>query len=544
MVSIFFLLVLGGMESNVNAQKPAETSTVNHPNIDTGNLLPAPQSSPSPMQRLDSSQSLAHLPPDTAFMIHERTGSDLLDITPISTADEWTRSHGSLPHHLRLHTCETMQMTGKRPSLITKLFRSKSTNNALLQHSNNDDDFVHTLRTSDNNSISISIGDETRDINRSNTILYRSPTLDASNYPNQIDDDDDSYDQDLDDTGLQSGRSAMNRTNHGLTSTRHTLSPSTTTTTMTNSSNTTRRPSRFSFISRRTTRLRSVLSRPPSYKRYDNPEQEEQQARDIAALRRLEQYYENERNTGLLHQLLWAEEGEKVPVKQVLLSCIADQFTGFYMAFWIIIFVFLGAVSVFVPGLPQAAKALWIPLALYCIGVLVFFSYHRRHATKIYELEQQIGRARRRRLNELLSNMELPSDHYFVIEDRSTSHAHPVVTLLPPPPNYAPMTRPTMTGATSSPPQYNTEDRFLSPQLPPQQQQLASSSPTNSSVPMLAVSPSISHHPRSPPPQQQQQEHGQERDIDQQDDSTHMWQVSQAEETMELERSSHPLHRP
>ncbi|ORZ15321.1 hypothetical protein BCR42DRAFT_51622 [Absidia repens] len=493
------------------AQKLAETSPTIFPNTDTGNLLPSPQSSPSLMQRLDSSQSLAHLPPDTAFMIQERSGSDLLDITPLSTADEWTRSHGSLPHHLRLHTCETMQITGKRPSFMTKLFRSRSTNTTIPQHNSNDDDLIHTLRTSDNNSISVSMGDETSDINRSNTILYRSPTLDASNYPNQIDNGEN---QDLEDTGLQSGRSAMNQSNNGLVSARQSLSPSRTTTTMTNSSNPTHRPSRFSFVSRRTTRLRSVLSRPPSYKRYDNPEQEEQQARDIAALRRLEQYYENERNTGLLHQLIWAEE-----------------------------------------GLPQAAKALWIPLALYCVGVLVFFGYHRRRATKIHELEQQIGRARRRRLNELLSNMELPSDHYFVIEDRSTSHAHPVVTLLPPPPDYAPMTRPTMTGSISTPPQYNTEDRNLSPRLQPQQQQqqqqqLASSSPTNSSVPMLEVSPSISYHPCSPPHQQQQQQQqqqmrrGQEQDTDEQDDSMHMWQVSQAEETMELERASHSLYRP
>ncbi|ORX47050.1 hypothetical protein DM01DRAFT_1339350 [Hesseltinella vesiculosa] len=205
-------------------------------------------------------------------------------------------------------------------------------------------------------------------------------------------------------------------------------------------------PSQFSYVdtafdslSRQPTSidLHPTLSRPPSYKRYEDPLMEARLQHDMANLRRLEQMYrdEEECDTGCIDFLVsWPSLLSR---KQVV-GCVQHQFHGICLAFYVMSFVFVGTVSVFVPDLPPVAKLLWVPLALYVIAVIVYHWYRMRKSTRIHHLEMQVEVARRRRLHELLRNMTLPDDHYFVIEHNRPNHVHPVVTLLPPPPNYCP----------------------------------------------------------------------------------------------------------
>ncbi|CAO3630192.1 unnamed protein product [Cunninghamella echinulata] len=210
-------------------------------------------------------------------------------------------------------------------------------------------------------------------------------------------------------------------------------------------------PSRFSFINRHSSHRRSLrsisrsilrpeLSRPPTYKRYENPEQEAQQARDMEALRQLQQHYndnDHRYQNGLLDLIFYVDGDDRPKIKKALFNTFMNQFIGFYMAFWLVALTFLGAVSVFVPDLPWMAKLLWLPLGFYCLGALWFIWYRYQKNKTVLKLEEQIDRARQRRVNELLSNMELPNDHYFVIEQGGAGHSHPVVKLIPPPPVYS-----------------------------------------------------------------------------------------------------------
>lgn len=230
------------------------------------------------------------------------------------------------------------------------------------------------------------------------------------------------------------------------------LSPTTTTHIDTGMSE--RRPSRFSFLSptptttsntetneRRPSRL-SFLSRPPSYKRYTRPDQEARQADDMEALRQLEHYYaleQQQKDGGLLHQLLWLDpqtDGDRLPLKTIWCNCLMYQFTGgVAMAFWVLVLVFVGAISVFVPSLPPVAKLLWLPLVLYCVGVVVLLGgVQWRRQRHMANLEHQVALARQRRVDELLQATELPNDHYFVVQQRRAGR--PVMTLIPPPPTY------------------------------------------------------------------------------------------------------------
>ncbi|KAI8328828.1 hypothetical protein BC941DRAFT_216049 [Chlamydoabsidia padenii] len=198
-----------------------------------------------------------------------------------------------------------------------------------------------------------------------------------------------------------------------------------------------RRPSRFSFLSIRRPSLSrhnslfSFLSRPPSYKRFTTPEQEAQLVHDLATLQRLESYYHSPENTndGLLHPFSWLDPS--MSRRHLVLGCIRSQFTGIFMAAWLILFVFIGAISVFVPNLPPLAKLLWLPLALYCIAVVVLFVIRQHRLAEITRMEHQLAYSQQQRQRA----RRLPEDYYFVIEQRP-QRDRPVMTLIPPPPTY------------------------------------------------------------------------------------------------------------
>ncbi|KAI8149932.1 hypothetical protein BJV82DRAFT_585254 [Fennellomyces sp. T-0311] len=187
-------------------------------------------------------------------------------------------------------------------------------------------------------------------------------------------------------------------------------------------------------------RTPTIASRPPSYKAYSSEERNIQRQQEWAAAIRLQQYYHHERRlrsgSRWLQEILWNREDEQVHWKDAFTACFAEQFQGFHMAFWVVLFVFVGAISVFLPNLTSAAFALWIPLILYVL-LAFFMLYHRKkRLRRIQQLEYQVAQARERRIRELMSAVELPENHYFVTEYRRSSHAHPVTTLLPPPPAY------------------------------------------------------------------------------------------------------------
>ncbi|KAI8381000.1 uncharacterized protein BYT42DRAFT_288432 [Radiomyces spectabilis] len=183
-------------------------------------------------------------------------------------------------------------------------------------------------------------------------------------------------------------------------------------------------------------RAPTTLSRPPSYKQCANAEAERLREQDLEAMRRLEVLYNRETH-GLMQRLLWPLPGdtERIRTTDVLKECCLVQFTGFHMAFWIVLLVFVGAVSVFV-DLPPVAYLLWVPLALYIVGAGISIQINRRRSEEIEGLEEQLAEARQRRMNEMTSAVRLPDNHYFEIVNNPKNHSHPVVTLLPPPPSY------------------------------------------------------------------------------------------------------------
>ncbi|KAH8551541.1 hypothetical protein BGW37DRAFT_520498 [Umbelopsis sp. PMI_123] len=149
----------------------------------------------------------------------------------------------------------------------------------------------------------------------------------------------------------------------------------------------------------------SLVSRPPSYKRFDPLDH---QTNDESA----------------------AHEGSHMGGWKGLLS----QFSGIYFAFWVVILAFVGAVAVIVPELPQIALLMWIPLAAY-LTVAGYLYYRRRKERQAIEAAEPERERRESRLRELLHAMRLPDNYFFVI-DNQKEHHHPVVTLLPPPPTY------------------------------------------------------------------------------------------------------------
>ncbi|KAG2227454.1 hypothetical protein INT45_007479 [Circinella minor] len=201
------------------------------------------------------------------------------------------------------------------------------------------------------------------------------------------------------------------------------------------------------YASRRST-LYTMSSRPPSYKPYATSERNIQREQERIALVRLQQLYQRERQirggSGWLQHILFnrsSEEEEelsqdRVKWNNIFTACIYQQFEGFNMAFWIILLVFIGAISVFVPGLSGAAFTLWIPLVLYGLLNIFILRHRRKQKEQIQMLEYQIAEDRERRIRELMEHVELPENHYFVTDFSRQDHTHPVTTLLPPPPTY------------------------------------------------------------------------------------------------------------
>ncbi|CAO3648859.1 unnamed protein product [Mucor hiemalis] len=112
------------------------------------------------------------------------------------------------------------------------------------------------------------------------------------------------------------------------------------------------------------------------------------------------------------------------------------------MAFWIIVFIFVGAISVFVPSLPKGSQAMWIPLVLYMLTAFILFRHRYKQSVRIDQLERQVLEERRRRRRQDLLNephqprQQLPNGYFFEIHYDDKEHTHPYRTLLKPPPVY------------------------------------------------------------------------------------------------------------
>lgn len=125
--------------------------------------------------------------------------------------------------------------------------------------------------------------------------------------------------------------------------------------------------------------------------------------------------------------------------KYAFQSCVLTQFKGVFMLVWILSLLILGIVSVALSGLPKGFQALWIPLLVYIILVVIVNVRRRKEEERIEKLEKQFEIERRRMIQQALleqRKFSLPNDHFFEIQTNVDGHAHPVVTLLPPPPTY------------------------------------------------------------------------------------------------------------
>lgn len=199
--------------------------------------------------------------------------------------------------------------------------------------------------------------------------------------------------------------------------------------------------------------LARTLSRPPSY----IPPQGQQttlssadlahRQRHLEILSELgEYYYRQERKSHYLNRLLFCNttaDSQNLSYKDAVCACLEDQFKGILMAFWIIVFIFVGAISVFVPSLPRGSQAMWIPLILYMLTAFILFRHRYKQSVHIDQLERQVLEERRRRRRQDLENVEpqqqirpLPNGYFFEIHYDDKEHTHPYRTLLKPPPIY------------------------------------------------------------------------------------------------------------
>ncbi|KAI8879173.1 hypothetical protein K501DRAFT_276810 [Backusella circina FSU 941] len=192
------------------------------------------------------------------------------------------------------------------------------------------------------------------------------------------------------------------------------------------------------------------LSRPPSYLPHSDTERQLQHQRDLQVLQQLGEYYYRQRqrddyfNRLFFNDIQDNESTEKYKMRDAFKVCCLGQFKGILMAFWTLVFVFLGAISVFVPSLPKAAHALWIPLIVYIVTSFCVFKYNQKEVAHIDSLERYVLEARNRRRQEIHQaeqHFQLPDGHFFEIQ-YPKEHGHPVVTLLPPPPTYSPIPTP------------------------------------------------------------------------------------------------------
>jgi hypothetical protein len=85
--------------------------------------------------------------------------------------------------------------------------------------------------------------------------------------------------------------------------------------------------------------------------------------------------------------------------------------------------------------LPPVALLLWVPLIVY-LAVAIYLFHKRRQERAAIAAAAPERERRESRVRELLHAMRLPDSYFFLI-DNQKDHQHPVVTLLPPPPNYA-----------------------------------------------------------------------------------------------------------
>lgn len=198
--------------------------------------------------------------------------------------------------------------------------------------------------------------------------------------------------------------------------------------------------------------LTRTLSRPPSY----IPPQGQQttiSSADLACRQRHleilselgEYYYRQELKSHYLNRLLLCStttDSENLSYKDALCACLEDQFKGILMAFWIIVFIFVGAISVFVPTLPKGSQAMWIPLILYMLTAFILFRHRYKQSVHIDQLERQVLEERRRRRRQDLESepqqhiRPLPNGYFFEIHYDDKEHTHPYRTLLKPPPIY------------------------------------------------------------------------------------------------------------
>jgi hypothetical protein len=196
------------------------------------------------------------------------------------------------------------------------------------------------------------------------------------------------------------------------------------------------------------------LSRPPSYLPHSDSERQLQHQRDLQVLQQLGEYYYRQRQrTDYFNRLFFSDiednndtesTATKFKMGDAFKVCCLGQFKGILMAFWILVFVFLGAISVFIPSLPKAAHALWLPLIVYIVVSFCVFKFNQKEAAHIDSLERYVLEARNRRRQEIYQaeqQFQLPDGHFFEIQ-YPKEHGHPVVTLLPPPPTYSPILPP------------------------------------------------------------------------------------------------------
>jgi hypothetical protein len=194
--------------------------------------------------------------------------------------------------------------------------------------------------------------------------------------------------------------------------------------------------------------LTRSLSRPPSYIQTNSSDTNLlDNQRHLAILTELGQYYdEQDRNTQYMNRLLFFKDSSSssstISYKEAIHSCFMGQFKGLAMVFWIIVFIFLGAISVFVPSLPPGSQVLWLPLVIYLITAFILFRYRYKRSIRIDQLERLVleERTRRRRrramaADEQQQQRELPAGYFFEIK-YSPENAHPYRTLLKPPPIY------------------------------------------------------------------------------------------------------------
>jgi hypothetical protein len=103
---------------------------------------------------------------------------------------------------------------------------------------------------------------------------------------------------------------------------------------------------------------------------------------------------------------------------------------------WTIFLTFVGAISSIIPEMRPYQFLLWTPFMLTILGSVMVCTVEGRKSDGQILRECRVNEMERRR-----RRCELPSEHFFEIDETAQlGHSHPVIMLLPPPPKYeAPM---------------------------------------------------------------------------------------------------------